>query len=135
MQVAFPVEEQKLRSTLIQELLLLVSRFPLVIPGHCKFAEFVHALFVVLKLVNVLLEVLYPLLKLMLFQDNLTQLPGAILRNIFVFVDTLRQVFFKCCVGNSLSKVNVFELVVKLLDASVNHVIDGHAWRHESRLK
>jgi len=134
-QVALAIEEQKLRSTLIQELLFLVSRLPLVIASHCKLAEFVHALFVVLELVNVLLEVLYPLLELMLLQDNLTQLPGSVLRDVFVFVDPLRQVFLECCVSDRLSEINVFKFVVELLDASINHIVNDHAWCHESRLK
>lgn len=94
--------------------------------------EAVNALLVALEVLEILLESLNSVLKLVLLEDDLAQLPRAVLCSVVFLVDALWQEVLKSLVSDRLPEVDILELFVEILDAFVKHVVDFHAGRHEA---
>ena len=78
-----------------RETVTLSQAPPLVVPRKCKFTELLLSLLVRFERVKVVFESLNALLELVLLENDLTQLPGAVHRDVRLLVDVLGHELLK----------------------------------------
>ena len=69
----------------------------------------------------------------MLLEDDLPKFPFSVLTSVLLWVKLARFEILERVVIDGLSKVNVFEFSIKLLDPDIDEIINLHAWSHEAR--
>ena len=126
------IQEEQLTTALIEHVRIFLLRHLLIISFGRKGAEVFHSLLVLPERVEVILESVDSLLKLVLLEDDLPELPLAVLTRVLFWVELARFEILKRLVGDGLSEVDVFELSIELVDPDVNEIIDLHAWGHEA---
>lgn len=132
MNIALAVEEEQLRSTFIKKPSFFLGGDPFVIAALSQSSELLYSVFVDLKAIKVLFEAIDSILELVLLQYDFTNFPLSKLCQIRNLVKSLRFEEIERLMVDLLTKVDVFELLVQVLDPLVNHFVDKHAGCHKA---
>lgn len=91
-----------------------------------------NTLFVVFELLQIVIKTLLSLHKLVLLQDDLSQLPFAEFAFIFLLSELLGNKWLKGLVCDCLTEVDALVFFVELCDPTLDKVIHDHTWRLEA---